>query len=369
MILPYIAFHSIYPILRLLFHLNPFHTCPSTTLSMNFILCRCCHNYIWSRIAKITRHKFPLHSFHPFLHHLLIPSSWFYCTCELVKSYACSLPYTFTESCTHSCTYWYSFSRIPFPTIFLIRWFRFHPKTNRGSARNKSYLKLIGISHVINCAEGVHFCQTNTGSYYYQDIGIKYMGLNILDVPEAKISIHFHETADFIERALSMGSRVLVHCMVGLSRSATIVIAYLIIKRGLSLEEAIRTVRKFREIRPNDGFLRQLIELEYRISTSGNVSCYNNTSIGSGRSGNSMSSASSSVPGEKYNSLESSSSASSSHKYNMKSQFNDEAAGLYRRSSSPVTANFFPSNMAPMSLYSSSFHYWRHVFHNHFPIS
>lgn len=199
---------------------------------------------------------------------------------------------------------------------------------------------------MINCAEGVHFCQTNTGSYFYQDVGIKYMGLNILDVPEAKISIHFHETADFIERALITGSRVLVHCMVGLSRSATIVIAYLIIKRGLSLEEAIRTVRKCREIRPNDGFLRQLIDLEYRISTSGNVSSYRSTS----------STASSSVLGDNF----SSGPALESHKHDMsgdKKYNGSNGDRLYRRTSSPVSTRFSPSNVATMSLYSSSFHY------------
>lgn len=140
----------------------------------------------------------------------------------------------------------------------------------RGAAKNKAYLKLIGVTHVLNCAEGVHFCQINTGGYFYSQDNIKYLGINVLDVPQAKISIHFQETADFIERALMSGGKVLVHCMVGLSRSATIVLAYLMIKRGMRLEEAIRAVRRHREIRPNDGFLRQLMELEYMMSTSSN---------------------------------------------------------------------------------------------------
>lgn len=48
------------------------------------------------------------------------------------------------------------------------------------------------------------------------------MGLNVLDMPQSKISIHFMEAADFIEKALNNG-KVLVHCMMGFSRSATIV--------------------------------------------------------------------------------------------------------------------------------------------------
>jgi len=148
---------------------------------------------------------------------------------------------------------------------------------SRGAAKNKNYLKLIGVTHVVNTAEGVHFCQINTGAYFYRDVNIKYMGLNILDVPHAKISIHFQETADFIDRAIQGVGRVLVHCMVGLSRSATITLSYLMIKRGLSLEEAVRRVRRHREIRPNDGFLRQLIDLEYKIK-SGNSTLLNTTS-------------------------------------------------------------------------------------------
>ncbi|XP_053207119.1 dual specificity protein phosphatase 3-like [Panonychus citri] len=140
---------------------------------------------------------------------------------------------------------------------------------DEGSARNKSYLKLIGITHVVNTAEGSHFSQIDTGAHYYSDVHIKYMGLNLLDIESTKISIHFGETAEFIDRALLTGGRVLIHCYMGLSRSSTIALAYLMIKKGMTAEEALRTARQSRSIRPNDGFLRQLIDLEFRIRTAG----------------------------------------------------------------------------------------------------
>lgn len=129
----------------------------------------------------------------------------------------------------------------------------------------------MGITHIINTAEGINFAQINTGAHYYRDLNIKYMGLNLMDIESARISIHFSETADFIEQAINGGGRVLVHCYMGMSRSATIALAYLMIKKGMTAEEALKTVRRNRGVRPNDGFLRQLIDLELRLRTSGSL--------------------------------------------------------------------------------------------------
>lgn len=57
----------------------------------------------------------------------------------------------------------------------------------------------------------------------------------------------------------AQGTRVLVHCKMGVSRSAATVIAYAMKQYGWSLEQALRHVQELRPIaRPNPGFLRQL---------------------------------------------------------------------------------------------------------------
>lgn len=55
---------------------------------------------------------------------------------------------------------------------------------------------------------------------------------------------------------------VVVNCVMGWSRSATIVAAYLISKKGMSASQALETIRAHRPIRPNPGFLQQLAEYE-----------------------------------------------------------------------------------------------------------
>jgi len=67
------------------------------------------------------------------------------------------------------------------------------------------------------------------------------------------------------------GSKVLVHCRRGISRSASTVIAYVMKSRGLSLKESMEHVKKCRSIvDPNAGFQKQLIIYEGILNSSRN---------------------------------------------------------------------------------------------------
>lgn len=59
--------------------------------------------------------------------------------------------------------------------------------------------------------------------------------------------------------------KVLVHCVMGVSRSSTSVLAYLMLKERLSATEALTKIRRIRDIRPNDGFLLQLAQLDTKL--------------------------------------------------------------------------------------------------------
>lgn len=65
--------------------------------------------------------------------------------------------------------------------------------------------------------------------------------------------------------AVQFTGKVLVHCMMGISRSSTCAIVYLMINRKMTASDAIRTVRLRRDIRPNDGFLQQLADLDNEL--------------------------------------------------------------------------------------------------------
>lgn len=71
---------------------------------------------------------------------------------------------------------------------------------------------------------------------------------------------HFRETLKTVENDdANITPSVLVHCMVGVSRSAAIIMAYLMKKYGMSRDEAITFVRCTRPVvQPNPGFQRQL---------------------------------------------------------------------------------------------------------------
>jgi len=140
----------------------------------------------------------------------------------------------------------------------------------KAAARNKDYLLLLGVTHVLNTAEG-NGCNVrsrmtvNTGAEYYRPAGIQYMGLRLLDVSQTNISEHFDDIIHFIDSAISGGGKILVNCHLGVSRSPTCVLAYLITKHNMTVAQAVDQVRKHRMVKPNEGFLKQLTELDVRL--------------------------------------------------------------------------------------------------------
>ncbi|XP_028852512.1 dual specificity protein phosphatase 26-like [Denticeps clupeoides] len=129
------------------------------------------------------------------------------------------------------------------------------------SAENRSQLSTHGFTHIVNCAHS----SLRGGADFYKGMNITYLGIAAHDSPTYDMSANFTSAADFIHKALASGGKVLVHCHVGVSRSATVVLAYLMLKQHMNLVEAITTVKEGRGIIPNRGFLRQLIDLHVRL--------------------------------------------------------------------------------------------------------
>nr|XP_006988184.2 serine/threonine/tyrosine-interacting-like protein 2 [Peromyscus maniculatus bairdii] len=130
-------------------------------------------------------------------------------------------------------------------------------------AVNKGRLKRLGITHILNAAHGTG---VYTGSEFYTGLEIQYLGVEVDDFPEVDISRHFRKAAEFLDEALlTYRGKVLVSSEMGISRSAVLVVAYLMIFHSMAILEALMTVRRKRAIYPNDGFLKQLRELNEKL--------------------------------------------------------------------------------------------------------
>lgn len=104
------------------------------------------------------------------------------------------------------------------------------------------------ITHVLNVA----------GCTSQKLPGLYYLDIYVLDLPEEPLCCHFLQCFEFMDNALKT-SCVLVHCNAGISRSPSIVVAYLMCRRKMSLSEALRQVKAARpKANPNVGFLKQL---------------------------------------------------------------------------------------------------------------
>jgi len=82
--------------------------------------------------------------------------------------------------------------------------------------------------------------------------------VEVLDVDESDVRKEFPQCFEFIDEGRDKGG-VLVHCNAGVSRSATVVIAYVMQKELMSYPVAYEHVKQRRAcIKPNAGFVVQL---------------------------------------------------------------------------------------------------------------
>ena len=126
-----------------------------------------------------------------------------------------------------------------------------------GSASNLKELQNCKITHIVCCARGIkNFFPNN----------FKYLNLDLLDSETVDIKKYFEESGKFINEAIKNNGNVLVHCHAGVSRSSTILIAYVMKYQGMKLDKVLELLRSKREkVNPNEGFIKQLKEYEKEI--------------------------------------------------------------------------------------------------------
>ena len=126
-----------------------------------------------------------------------------------------------------------------------------------GCASNLKQLENFKMTHILCCAKGIKNFFPNK---------FKYHNLELLDSDKQDIKKYFDESFKFIDNGIKNGGNVLVHCHAGVSRSSTILIAYIMKSQKMKLDKVLELIETKREkASPNIGFIRQLKEYEKEL--------------------------------------------------------------------------------------------------------
>jgi predicted protein tyrosine phosphatase len=128
------------------------------------------------------------------------------------------------------------------------------------SLYNKERLLDTKITHILTAILGV-------GKQYSKDKdGFTTLNIPVRDVEWEHLDKYFDKAVDFMKECESDDGRVFVHCMCGVSRSSTLVAAFLIREKGMSAHDAIEHLHSYRnKVDPNKGFRQQLENYEKAV--------------------------------------------------------------------------------------------------------
>ena len=117
------------------------------------------------------------------------------------------------------------------------------------AAADEEYLKQYNIKAVVNCAEDI--------TSEYEDL--KFLELKLYDTPEQEIIPKFEVAYKFIKRHSKNYDNILIHCAAGVSRSASLVVFYLMKEKHWDYDTCFWYIVAIRPvISPNYGFAAQL---------------------------------------------------------------------------------------------------------------
>ena len=133
--------------------------------------------------------------------------------------------------------------------------------SNYQTASTISELQKLKITNIINCASDI--CKNlNTSA-----VKIEYLNFQLKDTVSENIECLFFRCIKLINKVKEEKGRILIHCQMGISRSVSIVLAYLIYKNKWTYDRAFNFLHSKRgSANPNWGFYLQLKTFYERIT-------------------------------------------------------------------------------------------------------
>ncbi|KAG6458817.1 hypothetical protein O3G_MSEX011055 [Manduca sexta] len=118
------------------------------------------------------------------------------------------------------------------------------------NASNLEELQRNGVRHILNVTREI--------DNFFPGM-FDYLNIRVYDDEKTDLLKHWDNTFKYINKARNEGSKVLVHCKMGISRSASVVIAYAMKAFNWNFDKALKHVKTKRScIKPNTNFLNQL---------------------------------------------------------------------------------------------------------------
>ncbi|KAM9846791.1 protein phosphatase Slingshot homolog 2b [Aulostomus maculatus] len=122
------------------------------------------------------------------------------------------------------------------------------------NASNLDELQKSGVQYILNVTREI--------DNFFPGV-FEYHNIRVYDEEATDLLAYWNDTYKFITRAKKSGSKCLVHCKMGISRSAATVIAYAMKEYGWDLKKAFDYVKERRTVtKPNPSFMRQLEEYQ-----------------------------------------------------------------------------------------------------------